>query len=282
VKKYIYVTLISLLAWKAFWVSAAAQGLLSVQELNAQKKTYDLFVFEIPKLVESWTRSCIERENRRIADGVTCWRDAAAAVEHYSSGLSGPLVERVNQLKEAWLQRIGQLQSPQPREETEVAGTGQLAVVSMPIAEAEPEIGRLVIKRRPNIIKAQPENSANRRLPKVVPPDRAKERAKPTEASRTSVKESETSKIAISAKEPSSVKIRKPKPVANASAEQHRRPKAKAKVVALKMDPDNSTDKGKPKDATKIAVDVRDQCKALFGPLSQIRRHRGDWYCTQP
>jgi hypothetical protein len=28
-------------------------------------------------------------------------------------------------------------------------------------------------------------------------------------------------------------------------------------------------------------VVVRDACKKRFGPTSQIRRHRGKWYCTQ-
>jgi hypothetical protein len=237
VNKYIFLGLISLFAIGDFSAGAAAQGLTSLEQLTTRKQAYELFVFELPRLVESWTRNCIERENQKIGEGVTCWQDAAAAVEQYSSELSGPLVERVHRLKEAWLQRINQLQSSPLRSETEVAAAQQLATVSEPTAEADPAIGGLITRRRAKPPDAQPEN---RKLP------------------------------------------RKPKSAARVSAKQDKSSKANERVVALKADPNSPMHKARTKNGTKRAVDVRDQCKALFGPLSQIRRHRGDWYCTQP
>jgi hypothetical protein len=88
---------------------------LSSQTVYADGKADSLLLSEIPETLEAWTRRCEGKERAKEPDTALCWRDAATALDRYTTGISSSLVEQVQQLQSAWLRRVAQLEEKQMR-----------------------------------------------------------------------------------------------------------------------------------------------------------------------
>jgi hypothetical protein len=79
--------------------------------VQTDSKRDNLFLTELPETIGTWTNRCLEKERISAQAALVCWRDAAIAVEIYTSALSTPLQEQLHELQLAWTQRVAQLQS---------------------------------------------------------------------------------------------------------------------------------------------------------------------------
>jgi len=80
------------------------------QTVQSSSKSHSLFLIEIPKMVENWTSRCLQQDKSKQKSAIDCWRNAAVALEAYTLRINGPLLDRVNRIRLAWLERVGQLQ----------------------------------------------------------------------------------------------------------------------------------------------------------------------------
>jgi hypothetical protein len=95
-----------LLVVALFSCAAAAQN-----PLLQEGKSDSLLLDEIPKAVEQWTVRCTSMEKAKLPSTGQCWRDAASALTRYTDGIGENLVNQVEQLQAAWLERAAQLEA---------------------------------------------------------------------------------------------------------------------------------------------------------------------------
>jgi hypothetical protein len=200
-------------------LSAGEPMLVGVQ---IDSKRDNLFLTELPETVGTWTNRCLEKEKIGAQAALVCWREAAIAVEIYTSALSTPLQKQLHELQLACAQRVAQLQSlasdeadphrtalstsvpatiagsmasspsptanvPIPRRKAEVRSERKL-VVQTRVAVASPK------KQKKTVATKKPEQRAEAREIRVVPAS--------ADAERMGVKKQKRKKVALRAAEP--------------------------------------------------------------------------------
>jgi hypothetical protein len=97
-------------AWFVLFVAALFSCAAAAQNPPLQEgKSDSLLLDEIPKAVDQWTVRCTSMEKAKLPSTGQCWRDAASALTRYTDGIGENLINQVEQLQAAWLERAAQL-----------------------------------------------------------------------------------------------------------------------------------------------------------------------------
>jgi hypothetical protein len=89
----------------------AGVGSPGAQSVQEQAKTDSLLITELPTLVRQLTDECLIEERASSDRALSCWDQAAQALDRYVSNLRGPLIEQVRRLQAMWRQRVADLES---------------------------------------------------------------------------------------------------------------------------------------------------------------------------
>jgi hypothetical protein len=351
--------------------SMAEAASVQQQTVQSSSKSHSLFLIEIPKMVQNWTSRCLQQDKSKQKSAIDCWRNAAVALEAYTSRINGRLLDQVTRLRLAWLERAAQLQFLSERdndanfraaEDTEsrarrrfggrqprlvdrakwqderqsersqlsarsqsldnlaqrTAKTAQISIEAVSFSEAtadRPSPASFVPAARPQTTAARKsagsEDGGERTVLTVTPKKSqadatlivnnrsdlegdvrrvrkhfvAVPRRKPVMAKATM---QETSNTAETKKTKKIVAAARQKPDRQAKPRQlNVQPAASAdenaRVAAANEAALEAYDEQVPTSTKGMrASEVRDLCKKRFGPFSQVRRQRGEWYCTQP
>jgi hypothetical protein len=89
----------------------AGIGSPGAQSVQEHGKADNLLISELPTLVRKLTDECLIEERASSDRALSCWDQAAQALDRYVGNLRGPLIEQVRRLQAMWRQRVADLES---------------------------------------------------------------------------------------------------------------------------------------------------------------------------
>lgn len=130
------------------WASPRDSRPVPSQTVKFDSKADSLLLSEIPHLVRAWSDRCESKEKAKAPDTPLCWREAAAAMDRYTSGISSSLIEQVQELQSAWLTRVAQLQRQADLLASEPAHISAVPPSHAQTAVRQGELRQIVLPRR--------------------------------------------------------------------------------------------------------------------------------------